>query len=181
VIPFRDASVPAPSSGAQSIIQTSLVKKRTAAIFILQSSFFVRHARTFGVFYCLPFSLVQFNSNPFLRSITMRLKSLSNIPVFAGLLLLFTLTARAQTDIPLPRPEVGRIAATCEACHGNRGQGSGEFPAISSLTDSVFIQKMADFKSDKTTATVMNRIAKGYQDTDFVNLARFFSRSGGIR
>jgi cytochrome c553 len=40
---------------------------------------------------------------------------------------------------------------------------------------------MADFKSDKTTATVMNRIAKGYQDTDFVNLARFFSRSGGIR
>lgn len=110
----------------------------------------------------------------------MSLTSQSNPSVHAGLLFLLIMPVHAQTDTSLPRPDAVRIAATCEACHGNGGQGSGEIPGISSLTEPVFIRKMIDFQSDKTPSTVMNRVAKGYQETDFANLARFF-RNGVLR
>lgn len=98
--------------------------------------------------------------------------------VLSGVLLFITVrSTHAETDSN--RPDVMRIAITCEACHGRNGVGSGEMPSISKLSESVFVQKMIDFRSDRTRSTVMGRIAKAYQDKDYHHLARLFSRSGG--
>ncbi|MGI9211974.1 MAG: c-type cytochrome [Methylococcaceae bacterium] len=102
-----------------------------------------------------------------------------NIHRVLGGVLLFITIRSTHADTYLYRPDPTRIATTCEACHGKYGDGSGDIPALSSLGESVFVQKMIDFRSDRTRSTVMGRIAKAYQDSDFLPLARLFSRSGG--
>ena len=105
----------------------------------------------------------------------------SRTSAFVCCALLFTTISPVFAKPASARPDAARIASACEACHGDRGRGSGEIPGISGLSESLFVQKMNDFRSDRSPSTVMNRIAKGYQDADFVNLARFFVGRGGSR
>ncbi len=62
------------------------------------------------------------------------------------------------------------------ACHGERGKGSGDIPLIAGIPESLFIQKLMDFRHDKVDSTVMGRIAKGYPEADLTLVARYFSR-----
>lgn len=105
----------------------------------------------------------------------------SRISAFVYCVLLLTTIPPVLAKPASARPDAARIASACEGCHGDRGRGSGEIPGISGLSESLFVQKMNDFRSDRSPSTVMNRIAKGYQDADFVNLARFFAGRGGQR
>ena len=50
----------------------------------------------------------------------------------------------------------------------------GSIPAIIGIPESEFIRTMEEFQSGHRSATVMDRIARGYQHQDFVALARFF-------
>ncbi|BBA33746.1 cytochrome c class I [Methylocaldum marinum] len=72
------------------------------------------------------------------------------------------------------RPKPAAIALACGGCHGTYGQGMGSIPAIRGIPESEFIRAMQDFQSSSRSATVMDRIARGYQHQDFVGLARFF-------
>jgi sulfide dehydrogenase cytochrome subunit len=67
-----------------------------------------------------------------------------------------------------------QIALACTGCHGTSGQGIGSIPAINGIPESKFIRTMQDFKSGQRAATVMDRIAQGYDDRDFLEFARFF-------
>ncbi|WP_156912686.1 c-type cytochrome [Methylocaldum szegediense] len=67
-----------------------------------------------------------------------------------------------------------QIALACTGCHGTSGQGVGSIPAINNIPESTFIRTMQEFKSGQRAATVMDRIAQGYNDRDFLELARFF-------
>jgi cytochrome c553 len=72
------------------------------------------------------------------------------------------------------RPDSSRIALACAGCHGESGRGMGSIPAINGISESEFVRIMQEFQSGRRSATVMDRIARGYQFQDFVELARFF-------
>ncbi|MGX2039695.1 c-type cytochrome [Methylocaldum sp. MU1018] len=74
----------------------------------------------------------------------------------------------------LKRPDAANIALACGGCHGASGQGMGSIPAIAGIPESEFVRAMQEFQSGSRSATVMDRIARGYRYQDFVALARFF-------
>ena len=89
-----------------------------------------------------------------------------------GSLILISLQALANHSEA--RPSAVTIAHVCESCHGASGHGVGAIPSIANMPEQQFIITMQEYREGRRLATVMNRIARGYQDQDFVNLARFF-------
>ena len=67
------------------------------------------------------------------------------------------------------------LATGCAGCHGIRGEGHGALPPISGRPHAALEKALRDFKSDQRTATVMQRIAKGYSDEELARLARYFA------
>lgn len=102
----------------------------------------------------------------------MRLTRILQVSAYAGALAL-SIPQAAFSD-NLERPGFARIALACTGCHGASGQGIGSIPAISGIPESEFIHTMQEFKTGYRSATVMDRIARGYQYQDFLELARFF-------
>jgi len=74
----------------------------------------------------------------------------------------------------LERPDPTRIALACAGCHGESGLGMGSIPAIVGIPEAEFVRTMQEFQSGRRSATVMDRIARGYRYQDFVELARLF-------
>lgn len=67
------------------------------------------------------------------------------------------------------------LAYTCVGCHGNDGKSKGAIPSIDNLSAEQMVQAMQDYKSDKRPGTVMNRIAKGYDDQEIKAMADYFA------
>lgn len=78
-----------------------------------------------------------------------------------------------------PRPAAAALARPCLTCHPARGPVSAGAPALS-MPEARLLGLMRDFRSGTRTGSVMNRIARGYRDEDFIALARFFSRPDGL-
>jgi len=95
------------------------------------------------------------------------------IAVFCGILLGAGLAAAAAPA----NSEVRSLAATCAACHGTDGHAvSG--PAMLRLAgkpESDFVRQMRAFRDGSRAATVMQQIAKGYDDAQIEALGRFFA------
>jgi len=67
------------------------------------------------------------------------------------------------------------LATGCAGCHGIHGEGRGALPPISGQPLGVLEKALRDFKSGQRTATVMQRITKGYSDAELGRLARYFA------
>ncbi len=67
------------------------------------------------------------------------------------------------------------LATGCAGCHGIHGEGHGALPPIAGQPLAALEKALRDFKSDRRTATVMQRITKGYSDEELTRLARYFS------
>ena len=67
------------------------------------------------------------------------------------------------------------LASACTICHGPDGASPATMPSIGGLEASVLATKLRDFKSGAQEATVMNRIAKGYSDSEIDALAKYFA------
>jgi len=67
------------------------------------------------------------------------------------------------------------LANTCFSCHGTDGKSAGDMPTIAGKSESFIVKKMMDFKAGKLEPTVMDRIVKGFTDTEIQALAKFFS------
>jgi sulfide dehydrogenase cytochrome subunit len=68
------------------------------------------------------------------------------------------------------------LSITCAGCHGYNGASTG--PATPSLAgmSAVYIEdSMKAYKEGERNATIMTRIAKGYDDEDFAKMGQFFS------
>jgi sulfide dehydrogenase cytochrome subunit len=72
------------------------------------------------------------------------------------------------------RPDVWLMSNACAGCHGTYGHSVGDAPTIAGLSKHVFIQAMLDYRSGARPSSVMDRIAKGYTEADFVAMAEFF-------
>ena len=72
--------------------------------------------------------------------------------------------------------DVRSLAGTCSGCHGPNGKGSGQIPRLAGHNKDFLVATLKAFKSGERQATVMNRLARGYDDAEIVGLAEHFSR-----
>ena len=64
------------------------------------------------------------------------------------------------------------LADACAPCHGTDGRSPGAIPALSGKTAAYITQRMLEFKAGARQGTVMNRIAKGYDDDEIAAIAQ---------
>lgn len=77
----------------------------------------------------------------------------------------------AQADVSTTKV----IAANCVVCHGP-DSGAKAIPPIIGMKAADIEKSMIEFKSDKRQATIMNRIAKGYDDAQIKAISEYFSK-----
>lgn len=67
-------------------------------------------------------------------------------------------------------------AAACLGCH-SAGTESNPVPSLESFTAEQIVTAMQAFRSGSRSATVMNRIAKGFSDEEVKAIADWYSRA----
>jgi len=104
------------------------------------------------------------------------------IPVRKALLiagLTFGASVALAGDPPPPTisgADAAMLSNTCAGCHGTDGASGGPAaPTIAGLSKEYFVEVMKGFKEGKVPATIMDRIAKGYDDGEFEKMAGFFA------
>jgi sulfide dehydrogenase cytochrome subunit len=99
----------------------------------------------------------------------MRISLLALIRLTPGVLL----SLIALRDAPAAFEDVADcpLILACAGCHGDKGDGSGPFPAINSLEPQDFVSTMQSFRLGEKPATVMQRIALGYTDPELLKMA----------
>jgi len=91
--------------------------------------------------------------------------------------LLFNPTANATDDSNL-----FLLVGNCEGCHGPNGVSLGPaIPTIAGMTVDTFVEAMEDYQQEKRPSTIMTRIAKGYNSTDFQQMAKYFAEKTFVR
>lgn len=84
----------------------------------------------------------------------------------------------AQTPVAALRAQdVAVLAASCANCHGPDGRSTGGIPQLRGLPEQHLLQRLQAFKAGTAKdATVMTRLAKGYDDEQLKALATWFSK-----
>ena len=73
--------------------------------------------------------------------------------------------------------DVAVLAASCANCHGPDGRSTGGMPQLRGLPESYLLERLQAFKAGTAKdATVMTRLAKGYDDEQLKALAQWFSK-----
>lgn len=82
----------------------------------------------------------------------------------------------AGTAQVLADPSASMLANTCAGCHGTGGKSVGPAsPNLAGMSQYYFIESMNGFKSGARPATVMDRIAKGYTESQIEAMAGYFA------
>jgi sulfide dehydrogenase cytochrome subunit len=86
--------------------------------------------------------------------------------------------------IPLPAAAAGAtgtaagamLGDTCAACHGTRGRVFDEaMPPLAGMAPERFVSAMLAFKRGERPAVIMDRVARGYDETEIRAMAEFFA------
>jgi len=72
------------------------------------------------------------------------------------------------------------LVNACAACHGPDGRSQGATPAIDTLSAEDFIATLKAFRTDARQGTLMNRIAKGVDDTEIGAMAAYIADRHGL-
>ena len=86
------------------------------------------------------------------------------------ILLSFPITALAD---PV---STSTLATACFTCHGTEGKSPGAIPSLHGKTAAYIEQQLKAFKVDQRQVTLMNRIAKGYSDSEIAAIAKYLGR-----
>lgn len=85
----------------------------------------------------------------------------------------------ADTSTHLRAQDVAVLAATCANCHGPDGRSTGGMPHLRGVGEAHLLARLQAFKAGTAPdATVMTRLAKGYDDAQLQALAQWFSKEG---
>ena len=76
-----------------------------------------------------------------------------------------------------------RLAATCTACHGTRGNTVGTaLPPLAGQSKEALLASLKAFKEGSRPATIMTQLARGYTDEQLEQIAAWFAaQKGGQR
>jgi len=99
--------------------------------------------------------------------------------LFCSVLLLPALAGAATLESAHDPADAAALALACGSCHGAQIEASG-ISRLYGMEASVFIQRMIDFKSGKRVASIMNRIARGYDESELQKMADYFSRQAPL-
>ena len=91
--------------------------------------------------------------------------------IVAGTFGVFLLSSAAAADETAP----ANLANACAGCHGTDGMSPGPTPAINEISEEDMIALLQAFKNDEVSATMMNRIAKGYTDAEIQAIGAYFA------
>jgi sulfide dehydrogenase cytochrome subunit len=91
------------------------------------------------------------------------------------------ITALALLHCPLASLAAERSAKAlslpCNGCHGAGGVSQGDnIPSIAGMDAEYMAEAMVQFKEGRRSATIMNRISKGYKGYELRKIARYFSK-----
>ena len=76
----------------------------------------------------------------------------------------------------LADPSAVMMANTCAGCHGTEGKSVGPAsPNLAGISEAYFIDSMIAFKEGTRPATIMDRIAKGYSESQIESMAGYFA------
>ena len=93
--------------------------------------------------------------------------------LLCGLILSMTVWANETNEFALISP--------CIACHGPNGSSLGlAMPTIAGLNTDTFIDIMEQYQNDERPSTIMGRLAKAYNTTDFEVMAHYFSQQSFV-
>lgn len=74
-----------------------------------------------------------------------------------------------------------RLAATCTACHGTRGNTVGTaLPPLAGQPEATLLASLKAFKDGSRPATIMTQLAKGYTDEQLAQIAAWFAAQRGV-
>ena len=69
------------------------------------------------------------------------------------------------------------LSLPCNGCHGPDGVSQGaSIPSIAGMNAEYMATAMVQFKEGRRSATIMNRITKGYKDYELSKIARYFAK-----
>jgi sulfide dehydrogenase cytochrome subunit len=90
-----------------------------------------------------------------------------------------TMAAAAAAHFWLAAPAAAQsaqgMAQTCFLCHGPGAKGSLAIVALAGRPQELIAQQMLAFKSDQRAGTIMNRIARGYDEAQIAAIAGYLA------
>ena len=106
----------------------------------------------------------------------MAYKTLTKAIMIAGLALGVSAAASAADKKLMMGASTSMLANNCQGCHGTSGASVGPAsPTIAGLSKDYFIEVMEGFASGDVKATIMDRIAKGYNKKEIEQLADHYA------
>lgn len=68
------------------------------------------------------------------------------------------------------------LSYTCAGCHGTNGASIGPAtPSLAGMSEVYIVDTMLSYKEGSRASTIMQRIAKGYDEEDFKKMGQFFA------
>ena len=83
------------------------------------------------------------------------------------------LASIAAAVVASAEPPAG--AAGCSGCHPASPRVTSPVPRIAGVDRAAIVRAMQDFRSGTRTATVMDRIARGFTDTEIQAIAAWYA------
>lgn len=70
------------------------------------------------------------------------------------------------------------LALACSGCHDDAQSDPDGVPRLAGMDSKIFMRNMINFKTGKGghVSSIMNRIARGYDDAELQKMADYFSR-----
>lgn len=84
--------------------------------------------------------------------------------------------AQAWTAAPAAAQSAQAMAQNCFVCHGPAARGSLAVVALAGRPEELIAQQMLAFRSDLRAGTIMNRIAKGYDEAQIAAIAAYLAK-----
>lgn len=82
----------------------------------------------------------------------------------------------ALSQAPYAATDGEALGIQCNGCHGTGGVSSGpSIPSLAGLSLRYFMRTMMNFKKEKRTATIMDRLAQGYDIRELRNLSKYYA------
>ena len=101
---------------------------------------------------------------------SMRIKSL-----LCTLVILTVIIAGFPMSLHPAGKEGMMLSLSCTSCHGTYGISPGAIPTIYGKSREYIMKTMKEFRNGERDSTVMERIAKGYNDRDIRLIAGYFA------
>jgi cytochrome subunit of sulfide dehydrogenase len=95
------------------------------------------------------------------------------LPRWVQVTLLLTAGVLQPAHATDPRGEA--LADACTSCHGVGGRSHGYIPSLDKISRAEFVQAMKDFRAQKRSSTIMDRIVRAYSEDEVALLADYFA------